>query len=373
MKKLISLLAPVLLIIGATGLTTSCERYEVELYNDGKADLNIVYDWSAFKSRYGYKPDGLTYMAARNGDKVTIYPATHNVDATTDLRLEPGHYLFTVMNKSFGEYSTISFVNRNSHQNACARSKTYYVHNETLWDNGRLYMEEPENIGIGVDTFDVPKSIDDLEFYYWRDYQDANDIHIKRNVTVWPMTTTLNIIVKVRGISYMRSMEGYVTGMADGFYLNQTWRTSEVGTLKLVEWERDLSDKARRAAASEEDPNVGWMTCKVTTFGLPHGRELVKWRTKESNYIMLHFTLLDGKTKDFAYYVGKNVRYVNDNGELDVFKTPDVRLALNLVIDAPFYNDDEVPILPYAQPEGSGQFDAEVEPWGDDENVDVPM
>ncbi len=373
MKKIISLLAPVLLIIGMAGLVSSCDRYEVELYNDGKADLNIVYDWSAFQSRYGYKPDGLTYMAARNGDKVTIYPATHNVDATTDLRLESGRYLFTVMNKSFGEYSTIGFVNRNSHQNASARSKTYYIHNETLWDNGRLYMEEPENIGIGVDTFDVPKTIDDLEFYYWRDYQDANDIHIKRNVTVWPMTTTLNIIVKVRGISYMRSMEGYVTGMADGFYLNQTWRTSEVGTLKLENWERDRSANARRVAAGEEDTNVGWMTCQVETFGLPHGRELLKWRTPESNYILLHFTLLDGRTKDFSYYVGKNVRYVNDNGELDKFQKAQVRLELNLVIDAPFYNDDEVPILPYAQPDGSGQFDAEVQPWGDDENVDVPM
>jgi hypothetical protein len=99
----------------------------------------------------------------------------------------------------------------------------------------------------------------------------------------------------------------------------------------------------------------------------------LKWRTPESNYIMLHFTLLDGRTADFAYQVGKEIRYVGDDGTLEYFYQTDVRLALDLEIDTPYYKNDEVPIMPYSQPEGSGQFDAEVQPWGDDVEVDVPM
>ena len=115
------------------------------------------------------------------------------------------------------------------------------------------------------------------------------------------------------------------------------------------------------------------MLCNVETFGLPHGRELLKDRVPESNYIMLHFTLLDGRTVDFAYQVGKNIRYEGDDGTLQYFYQADVALQLDLEIDYPYYDDGDVPILPYSQPEGTGQFDADVEDWGDDENVDVPM
>ena len=55
------------------------------------------------------------------------------------------------------------------------------------------------------------------------------------------------------------------------------------------------------------------------------------------------------------------------------FQKSDVTLELDLVVDAPFYEDDEVPNLPYAQPSGTGAFDAEVAPWGDDKIIDVPM
>ena len=115
-------------------------------------------------------------------------------------------------------------------------------------------------------------------------------------------------------------------------------------------------ERGRRADGDKEE-NVGWMVCNVETFGLPHGRELLKDRTPESNYIMLHFTLLDGRTVDFAYQVGKDIRYEGDDGTLQYFYQADVALQLDLEIDYPYYDDGDVPILPYSQPEGSGQFD----------------
>lgn len=359
-------------------LTASCYREPLELYHDGKADVQITYDWM---SRYHQRPDGMTMMLARDSDLISTYDVTHNIDQSS-LRAQSGVYKLTVMNNTFGEYSTVSFYNRNSHNDIHAKSKTYYVQSENIWDNGRTYLEQPEKIGVGVDTFTVSNVIDSLIFYDYREESKVDTIHVRRHVVIDPMTTTLTVRVKVRGISYMRSMEGYVTGMADGFYLNQRWRTREVGTIKLENFERDLEYEkqvARRAdgdggdGGDEEEENVGWMTCNVETFGLPHGRELLKDRTPESNYIMLHFTLLDGRTVDFAYQVGKNIRYEGDDGTIEIFYQADVALELDLVIDAPFYDDDDVPLMPYAQPEGTGQFDADVEPWGDDENVDVPM
>ena len=353
-------------------LLISCYREPLELYYDGRSDVQITYDW---ESVYGDRPDGMTLMLAHDGDSLRLYPPTHNIDITNDLRLPSGHYLLTVMNKSFGEYSRVSFYNRNSHRDIHVKSKTYYVQTENFWDNGRTYLEEPEKMGVAVDTFDVSTVIDSLIFYDYRGTAFPDTIHIRRHEVIQPMTTTLRVRVKIRGISYMRAMEGYITGMADGFYLSQGWRTKEVGTIKLENWERDYAEEVRRRAVepTDSEANVGWMTCTVETFGLPHGKELLKWRTPESNYIMLHFTLLDGRTADFAYQVGKEIRYVGDDGTLDYFYQADVRLALDLEIDTPYYNNDEVPIMPYSQPEGSGQFDAEVQPWGDDVEVDVPM
>lgn len=346
----------------------SCYREPLELYHDGKADVQVTYDWV---SHYHNRPDGMTLMLAQNGDRIGKYDVTHNIDLTT-MRATSGEYKLTVMNKSFSEYSTVSFLDRASHNDIRAKSKTYYVQSENFWDNGRVYLEEPEKIGVGVDTFTVSNTIEELTFYDYRDDCKADTLHLKRHVVIDPMTTTLIVHVKVRGISYMRSMEGYITGMADGFYLNQRWRTKDVGTIKLENFERDYEyekSMARRSDDPTPEENVGWMTCSVETFGLPHGRELLKDRVPESNYIMLHFTLIDGRSVEFAYHVGKNIRYEGDDGNLDYFYQADVALELDLVIDAPF----EVPIMPYAQPEGTGQFDAEVEPWGDDQEVDVPM
>lgn len=352
-------------------LTEACNREPLELYHDGKADVQITYDWM---SRYGERPDGMTLMLAHNGDAINFSDVTHDIDLTT-MRANSGKYLLTVMNKTFGEYSTVSFYNRNTHNDLHVKSKTYYVQTDNIWDSGRTYLEQPEKMGVGIDTFTVSNVIDSLIFYDYREESKIDTVHIRRHVVIEPMTTTLKVRVKVRGIKYMKSMEGYVTGMADGFYLNQRWRTKEVGTIKLEGWRRDTEYErtARHRADGTEEENVGWMVCDVETFGLPHGRELLKDRTPESNYIMLHFTLLDNKTVDFAYQVGKNIRYEGDDGTVQAFYQADVALQLDLEIDAPYYDNEELPDLPYSQPPGTGAFDADVEDWGDDENVDVPM
>lgn len=363
---------PIRLILAAVAalLMLACQREPLELYYDGRADLKLTYDWL---SQYGERPDGMTLMLAHNSDSISYYDVTHNIDQTS-MRLKSGQYLLTAMNKTFGEYSTMSFFRRNSHNDIYAQANTYHINNETAWDNRRTYMEEPEKIGVAVDTFYVTTVIDSIIFYDYRKNINIDTIHYERNEVIHPMTTTLNIKVKVRGISYMRSMSGYIMGMADGFYLNQWWRRTDVGTIKLDHWLRTREDTiatTRDNGVTEE--NVGWMYISVETFGLPHGRELLKQRTPESNFIMLHFTLIDGRTINFSYNVGKHIHYVGDDGTMDTFEPSDVALELDLLIDAPIFENDELPNLPYSQPEGTGQFDAEVAPWGDDVEVEIPM
>lgn len=362
MKKLISLLAPVLLIIGATGLTTSCDRYEVERYYTGKADVSVDIDWM---SRFGERPSGMTIMLAKDGDAITFTDVTHDVDHY-DLHLEPGEYKMLIFNRTFGEFGSMRFLQTKSFNDICANALQLQRATED-WDVNASYMREPEAIGCAVDTFTVLPGMTDGEFHfvYWKDKIDGNYESLKLREVVEPMTTEFFIRVKVIGFKYMADVVGNISGMADGFLLSQAWRRQQMGYQFLDGW-------AAKAAPDEssDEKSVGYITTKISTFGLPHGREEQSQRLPAFNALSLCFTLIDDTKCVFSYPVGDKITY--RNVEVTKYNKHDVTLQLELELDA-FYSDDEVPNLPYAQPSGTGAFDAEVEPWGDDENVDVPM
>lgn len=362
MKKLISLLLTAVLT-AAVGLFSSCDRYEVELYYTGKADVSVDIDWM---SRFGERPSGMTIMLAKDGDAITFTDITNDVDHY-DLHLEPGEYKMLILNRTFNEFGSMGFFRTKSFNDVFAYAMQLQRTTED-WDAGAVYMREPEAIGCAVDTFTVLPEMTDGEFHfvYWKDKIDGNYESLKLREVVEPMTTELYVRVKVIGFRYMAGVVGNISGMADGFLLSQAWRRSETGYHFLDSW-------AIKAAPEEssEEKSVGYITTKISTFGLPHGRELPSQRRPAYNVLSLCFTLLDDTKHVFRYLVGDKIFYRGK--DVTEFDKHDVTLELELDIRAPFYSDDEVPHLPYAQPSGTGAFDAEVEPWGDDENVDVPM
>ena len=363
MKKLISLLAPVLLVIGATGLMTSCDRYEVERYYTGKADVSVDIDWM---SRFGERPSGMTIILAKDGDAITFTDITNDVDHY-DLHLEPGEYKMIIFNRTFNEFGSMRFGQTRSFYDVYAYA-TQLQRTTEEWDLNASYMREPEAIGCAVDTFTVLPEMTDGEFrfVYWKDKIDGYYESLKLREVVEPMVTELYVRVKVIGFRYMAGVVGNISGMADGFLLSQAWRRLQMGYHFLDSW-------AIKAAPEEssEEKSVGYITTKISTFGLPHGRELPSQRLPAYNTLSLCFTLIDDTKHVFRYNVGDKIFYRGK--DVTEFDKHDVTLELELDIAAPFYSDDEVPHLPYAQPSGTGAFDAEVEPWGDDENVDVPM
>ena len=361
MKKLISLLLTAVLT-AAVGLFSSCDRYEVELYYTGKADVSVDIDWM---SRFGERPSGMTIILAKDGDAITFTDITNDVDHY-DLHLEPGEYKMIIFNRTFGEFGSMRFFRTRSFNDVFAIA-TQLQRTNADWDGDAYYMREPEAIGCAVDTFTVLPEMTDGEFHfvYWKDKIDGNYESLKLREVVEPMTTEFFIRVKVIGFKYMADVVGNISGMADGFLLSQAWRRSQMDYHFMDRW-------AIKAAPEEssEDKSVGYITTKISTFGLPHGRELPSQRLPDYNMLSLCFTLLDDTKHVFRYNVGDKITY--RNVEVTKYNKHDVTLQLELELDA-FYSDDELPNLPYAQPSGTGAFDAEVQPWGDDENVDVPM
>ena len=365
----------------------SCDRLPLELYTKGDSQVNITCKMDYFTNAFNlyrinhkyFNINGLFIMYAKDGDSINITDVTHDTDyKVTNEDMENGHYKMVVMTNTMDEYAgNMLFFNPTDYDNMYAQSVTYNINDMNAWDAGKQYMVEPMLIGVAVDSFDVTMNNDGRYFYEYNKsgdgFHDSQDVEYEMR----PMTTTLHIRVKVRNINYLLSPEyggvdGYITGLADGFYFTKTWRRTETGDIKLNHWYTESIEGSRTRAS---DPGgVGWIATDIETFGLPHGRELVTQRSEASNYLKLHFTLIDGNTIDFSYNVGKMLRYTFDDGSpYATIEPTQLALHLDLESDAPFMTDDEVPIMPYAQPKGSGAFDAEVSPWGDEENVDVPM
>ena len=362
-------------------MVASCAREPLELYKRGDSRVNIGYIWSEYD---GPTPEGIYVMYFRNGDSLTQSNLTHDLDGEEHDKMENGDYKQLVMTNNFSYYTdreNLSFYNTDNFEKMMAVSRTHDITDLNAWDVGRRYLKEPLAIGVAVDSFDVKMDNDGLVFYEYDKDAGVDTLQQERQDTIWPMTTTLTIRVKVRGLNYLKSpseggIDGYISGLADGFYFAQKWRREQVGDIKLDHWRIDgydtsASARAARRASGRVD---GWIATDIQTFGLPHGRELLYQRTDKSNFMKLHFTMIDNNVVEFNYDVGKMIHYDGDDGSLEVsFEQSNVSLQLDLAIDAPIIEEDELPEIPYAQPSGTGAFDAEVEDWGDDENVDVPM
>lgn len=372
-------------------MLTSCERYEIELYYTGKADVHVNIDW---QSRFKERPTGMTLMLAKDSDAITFTDISNDVDHY-DLELEPGTYKMLIMNQTFGEFGSMSFAQTKSFNDIFALARQQQRTTD-FWDVNVSYMREPEHIGCVVDTFTVlPEMTDgDFRFVNYKEKIRNDREHLTFNEVVDSMETEMFIRVRVIGMKYMSNVIGSISGMADGFLLSQAWRRPQAGYHLLDNWQRS----AITYENGDSLKNVGYISTTIRTFGLPHGRELNEQRDSNSNVLSLCFTLIDDRQIVFRYPVGKMIKYRNaqvearaNSGDSDGngstrgydidadlymdgrFRRTDVTLELDLIVDAPFYDDDEVPILPYAQPKGTGAFDAEVAPWGDEEHVDVPM
>lgn len=360
-------------------IVASCDREPLELFKKGDSKVSISYDWSEYK---GSTPNGIFVMYFHNGDSLTNSYATHDLNGEEHDHMANGTYKQMVMTNTFQEYlGNMRFFYTDNYEKMMAISNTYNITDMNAWDYGRQYMVEPMPIGLAIDSFEVKLDNDGLVFYEYDKDGGADTLYQVRQDTIRPMTTTLTIRVKVRGLNYLKDpsqggIDGFISGLADGFYFGQQWRRSETGDIKLDHWriesyEPSSSPNRTRRAGERVD---GWIAIDVETFGLPHGRELLYQRTEKSNFMKLHFTMIDNKTVDFNYDVGKMIHYDGDDGSLDVtFEQNNVSLQLDLAIDAPIVDEDELPTIPYAQPTGTGAFDAEVEPWGDEVNVDIPM
>ena len=331
-------------------LLAACDRRPLEVYYHNIAQVRIDVDWM---SRFGEVPSGMTMMLAKDGDLVTTSRISNNVYSQT-FQLEPAIYKLVVFNQSYDEFGSIRFEDLHSHNDGTARARNITTRQTRAWDQGSIYITDPELIGCAVDTFAITEDMI-ADYYTFVDYRQRGNIpdtaQFVFQEVVDPMITHLHARVYVKGYDNMRSVEASITGMADGFYLSHVDRTVQTGTMLLDSW----------TATPNGSENTGWINTTISTFGLPFGKEKREDRAEEDNILTLAFLLKDGTVKTFTYNVGKIMRYDTPTGDALTKAQVLKDIYVEIILDDPIDSPD----LPDVDPESKNAsgFDAHVDDW----------
>lgn len=360
-KFLLALVLPLVLLC-------SCERRPLEVMLSDEVVVTLIVDWKKnYAEIYRQNPNGMTVIVwGSDGSPAKV--ASVNSDRLT-LNLPPDTYKLIVHNETAQEFPYQSFADYYDYHKIAMRSNHFTTKS---WDEGVDYMQYPDPIGVTASEFVITDNMisgDSITFVYYDDWVENGPGHYERptrhydiSEVAWPMTVNLYIKAKVKRPQSIGAIEGSISGMAEGFYLSRVNRTSESGTLRLI---NDNSHSWSVETYGERQDSTGYIKFGIPSFGLPYGKELLEQRAEADNVLTLNITLTDGSVIQKSYNVGKQIRYITPEGrEAEIRYRKDLH-NLKLELDL----SDEIVLPPSDKQDASG-FDAEVDRW-DDEEVDL--
>lgn len=329
-------------------LFNACDHKELCFHHPHTAKVRMNVDWSEFFQEI---PTGMTVMvypmevAAGNGETLVQYS---NRISHVYVDLAAGKYNTIVYNQTPSEYASVSFRGMEKYETAevyCKKKESRWYHSqskeEVAVNPEWIAVDAEENIEVTSEMLDISG-----------EYISMNQGYQKSDVTIASFVPqniiyTIGVKVHLKGIHNLRSARASLNGLAEGFLLATQKPTDRLVTHLIENWSLTVD---------QSDPIRGYISAEITCFGLsPTHRK----RANE-NEMNLSLLLVDNKTTvECHFQVGdKFIRSVEDEKKLDL------RLEL--------YWEE---VLPDVKPEGgvSGGFDATVEDWGTEENININM
>lgn len=329
---------------------TSCNHKDLCYHHPHTAKVRIDVDWSEFDKE---TPTGMTVMIYPQADG---QPIRHLTNTTTHaiVDLEAGLYNTIVYNQSDTEYGSVIFVDMEEF----ATAKVLANEAESRWYSCRAEDEklakQPEWIGTdtGTDAVVTPEMVEaEAEEFMANISQKSRtrSEYVIESLVPQNIIHTINVKVHLKGIYNLRSARASLTGLAEGYSFAASEPTESQVTQLLESW--SMTQNA-------DDPTQGYITAKITSMGLPYGHQSLA----DENEFTLSVLLVDNKTVvDIPFVVGDKLRKrYNEAGEY------------TYEIDLELWAEQ---ILPDVKPEGSndGGFDATVDDWGEEHNVDLNL
>lgn len=314
-------------------LLASCDHKELCYDHNHPVRARIEVDWSQFTEEV---PTGMTVSLFSQDDE-SVHTQLSNNTSYVDVNVSPGLYRAFVFNQSTTEFGSLTFERMDDMFDATVRAADRASRWFKARDANERLVQNPEWFAVGVQSnIYVPK-----EMARRSNRVEARSVIAR--LTPLCVVYTIHVRIHVRNIYNLRSARASLDGLADGYRIGILEPTSTLATQLLENWtvERD-----------SDNPANGTIRADITSFGLPYGHQ----NLPEANHLNLSFLLVDNKTTvSFDFPVGNAFR--TDQGL-------SLSLSLDRSIDAP---------LPDVKPEGgqSGGFDAKVDDWGDEVNIDI--
>ena len=339
MRRILYLLSAILLL--------SCEHKELCFHHPHTARVRLNVDWQDFDKE---TPTGMTVVVyGQDGKRVT--GKSTNETSHTLLDLEAGYYSSIVFNQSHDEFSSVLFTGMDDFGTARIRCNEYSSRWYVSRSNDEYLAAHPEWIGTDVEndievTTDMVNNTADMYLSSLaRSGQDKKNLypvvaeHLPQNII-----HTIHVKVHIKNIYNMRSARASLHGLAGSYSFQDSGPTDEKVTHLLEQWSMTVDP---------DDPTLGYISSKITSLGLPAGHGA----TPEENTFNLSLLLVDEKTiLDFPFNVGDHFRQTQEHED-------DLQLEIELYIDE---------ALPDVEPFGNqgGGFNATVDDWGEEENIE---
>ena len=333
---------------------TSCNHDELCYHHPHNAKVRVDVDWSKFVQEV---PTGMTVMVYPQEGSLTEVVTQHtNTTGHALFSLPAGRYHSIVYNQSPSEFGSLSFRGMEKFETA----EVFANPTDSRWyvsrgdEEGRV-VTDPEWLGTDQvkDMMVTPEMVEktgqDNMSQLGKGTPRTNNSFLIGEHTPLNIVYTVTVTVHIEGIYNLRSARASLSGLAEGYWLGQGKPTANKVTHLLEDWKMTLDP---------DDPTKGTIVAQITCFGLPEGHQ----GKPEENELGLSVLLVDNKTiLDFPFYVG---------GDFEEQIEEDVRLELRLFLEVTLPTP-----LPDVKPEGgsSGGFDATVDDWGEEEEIDVNM
>ena len=339
-----------LYILASLLILSSCNHKELCFHHPHTAKVRINVDWSEFKKE---TPSGMTVMIyPQQGGKPIRHLSNTISHAIVDL--EAGLYNSIVFNQSEAEFGPVSFVDMDDFSTAKIVVNDGTSRWYTCSAEGECLAKQPEWIATDIytDALVTDAMVEAEIEEYMASMQQRSGTRVNFVVahhTPQNIIHTINVKVHFSGIYNLLSARASLTGLAEGYTFSTTETTEAQVTQLLESWS---------LTQNPTNPTQGYITSQITCMGLPLGHDA----EPADNKLTLSVLLVDGKTIiDIPFLVGdKFVKRYDESGKFIL------EYDVELWVDEP---------LPDVQPSdsGGGGFNATVDDWGDEQNIDLGL
>lgn len=311
---------------------SACDRRELTYYME--SEITVTADWSRADLAEESEQGATLVVYPQNGGEPYIYLMGEREGIT--IRLPEGHYDAVLFNHSFDDFKSIAFRGHDALETLEAFAKEVVTRADT-----RVIISAPEKLSAAV-ARDFRVTEDMLGNYAPAVARGiCPDEVCRMHFTPLPLTRKMEVMLHVKGLVNVREARCTLHGVPLSIFLHDGSVREETGGQEFVVSNPELNE------GSWQD---GTLTGTINLFGfdedLPHE-------------ITLKALLVDGQTVAEQTLENLIVReQVDEDGSVILYieaTTPDS--------------------FPYVKPEGGGEsgFDADVEDWGGDEKVDLPL